>query len=288
MFLTVLSIAVVSFAQSLPEYVATPSGYILSKCAHTVPSGTYLKHDTLQGGMIAHHESFSEPRYISKCQPPKGYPMRASREEMAVMGSKNLTLPANYDGWTVYTVFESSNNKTFDSFVNNFSTPTDLPKETPQQLFIFPGLQNQDWIPAHDKEPFFGFDIIQPVLQYPSSRGDGWSVKSWYVTTDIGTVATEEIALTPGDVILGNMTMTGPNTWYVDSVVKGKHTHVTVDHPRLKTQPWAYNTVECYGCRGCGTYPTTPTFFTDIVITQQNKQVPVSWLNTPKKPGSFD
>lgn len=81
-----------------------------------------------------------------------------------------------------------------------------------QQLFIFTGLQNVDWvstrewplcsvnlcdervsgsfqlssrsvvqIPIHDPEvPVF--DIIQPVLQYPADGGDWYSVKSWSVS----------------------------------------------------------------------------------------------------------
>lgn len=47
--------------------------------------------------------------------------------------------------------------------VGNFSVP-DNPKNDPDVLYIFTGLQNVDWIPKVDPIPNV-FDIIQPVLQ---------------------------------------------------------------------------------------------------------------------------
>jgi len=81
-------------------------------------------------------------------------------------------------------------------------------------------------------------------------------------------VSSQEIRLNPGDNIFGNMTRLSGNKWIVDSVVNSKHTSVTADHPRLASQPWAYNAIECYGCRGCGTYPTAPTYFTKLQLLQ--------------------
>jgi len=52
-------------------------------------------------------------------------------------------LPTDYDGWTSYTAFQNPSNASFDAMTGFFSTPTDLPKEEPQILFIFPGLQNE-------------------------------------------------------------------------------------------------------------------------------------------------
>lgn len=194
-------------------------------------------------------------------------------------------LPADYDGWTTYTAFHNPTNSSFDSFTGFFSTPKDVPKISPQILFIFPGLQDEDWIPKHDVEPLSGFDIIQPVLQYPGDEGDYWSVKSWYVTTDIGTVSSQEIKLDLGENIFGNMTRLAGNQWLVDSVnSKGQHTSVIVDHPRLQSQPWAYNTIECYGCKSCATYPTSPTLFTALTLKQGGSLIPANWVDTPKKP----
>ena len=43
-----------------------------------------------------------------------------------------------------------------------------MPAALPQVLYLFPGLQDVDWVPVVDPEPPAGqFDIIQPVLEYP-------------------------------------------------------------------------------------------------------------------------
>ena len=49
-------------------------------------------------------------------------------------------------------------------------------------LYLFPGLQDVDWVPIVDPIPADGtFDIIQPVLEYPDQgTGRGWSVRSWW------------------------------------------------------------------------------------------------------------
>jgi hypothetical protein len=114
----------------------------------------------------------------------------------------------------------------------------------------------QDWIPLHDPEPTIPFDIVQPVLQTPADSGDAWSVKSWYVTLDAGAIQTPEIVVQPGQVIFGNMTLIADSTWFCGATVAGMSTNFSYSDPRLKTQPWAYTTLECYGCQDCSTFPT--------------------------------
>jgi hypothetical protein len=48
-----------------------------------------------------------------------------------------------------------------------------------------------------------------------------------------------------------------PSRRYIGSTVMstGKTTVVNVKNTRLSVQPWAYNTLECYGCQSCSTYP---------------------------------
>jgi len=159
------------------------------------------------------------------------------------------------------------------------------PAIVPDILYLFTGLQNIDWIPVVDPDPTQDFDIIQPVLQYPGDNGNYWSVKSWYVTLDVGTVASNEVQMNVGDVIFGNMTRTGTAEWYIGSVNtnSGESTEVTVNHPRLASQPWAYNTLECYGCDGCDTYPAnSPIHFTNLTLISKGKQVTPTWKIDPK------
>jgi len=172
----------------------------------------------------------------------------------------------------------------YDGWLGSFTVPEDSPQNPPAVLYIFTGLQNIDWIPLVDPVPSQVFDIIQPVLQYPGDFGYYWSVKSWYVTLDMGAIASAEIQLPVGDTIFGNMTMTAANTWYIGSTsaAMGQTTEITVTQPRLKSQPWAYNTLECYGCGDCSLYPTTPSLFTGLAITSRGRTVTPKWRVNPK------
>lgn len=148
------------------------------------------------------------------------------------------------------------------------------------------GLQNINWIPKVDPEPSTDFDIIQPVLQYPAETGDGWSVRSWYVTLNDGALASSEVIVEAGDNIFGNMTRTGPSTWDVISV-NSKNSQATTQsatNSRLVDQPWAYNTLECYGCSGCGTFPTKPSVFSKLQLVSGGKTVTPDWAVTPRTP----
>ena len=53
------------------------------------------------------------------------------------------------------------------------------------------------------------------------------------------------------------------------------------NNARLKIQPWAYNTLECYGCDGCDTYPKNPVTFTDNKLYQAGKELKVRNCHVP-------
>ena len=73
----------------------------------------------------------------------------------------------------------------------------DEPDNEPEALFIFTGLQSDDWVPIVGGNAPPGFDIIQPVLRYPANSGYGWSAQSWFVTLDIGYLVSNEIVFRP-------------------------------------------------------------------------------------------
>jgi len=206
-------------------------------------------------------------------------------------------LPPNYDGWLQYTAVNASKlglQGGFDAFTNVMSVP-DKPKRPAQILYFFPGLQNYDWIPKVDPEPTSAtpFDIIQPVLQYSGGlfTEGSWGLKSWYVTVNAGALQSEEIKVEEGDEILCNMTRTGPTSWVIKGSLKSdpsKITTQTAQNERLSVQPWAYNTLECYGCDGCDTYPTKAITFTDNKLYQNGKLLNVPgemWALNPKPAG---
>ena len=142
--------------------------------------------------------------------------------------------------------------------------------------------QNVNWIPKVDPEPEV-FDIIQPVLQYPGDNGNYWSVKSWYVTLNSGVLVTPEISCQPGDVIYGNMTMTKSGmfsgTWFIGGTNwrTGQTAGLSADKARLKKQPWAYTTVECYGCQDCSFLPTNELIFSGMTAAVKGTNAPLSW-----------
>jgi len=109
-------------------------------------------------------------------------------------------------------------------------------------------------------------------------------VKSWYVTLDDGAIQSDELPVATGDYIFGNMTRTGPTGWYIGSTVGQSQltTVINVDRPRLAVQAWAYNTLECYGCVDCTTYPSQPVQFSELALYAGGKQLDPKWILNPK------
>jgi len=258
-------------------YTPTPAGWILSDCVHEVPSGTVLK-ELPTRELLATYPNGDEV-ILPLCKAPEGFPVLHTNRA-AVPGA-----PEIYDGWTAYTEFDIANipTNTFDTMIGNMTVPN-APAKPPQVLYLFPGLQNINWIPVVDPDPTQPFDIIQPVLQYPGDKGLYWSVKSWYVTLDVGTVHSAELQLNVGDTVYGLMQRQQGTTWLISSqqVSTGKTTSITVDHSRLQYQPWSYTTVECYGCSGCSTYPTQNETFTGLKLWQGSTVITPVWNINPQ------
>ncbi len=269
----------------------SPSGYVPRECYHEVPHGTAVERDEASGEHVAVLPS-GERRAIPRCSADSW--ARARRAETqrrggALRAGRSLQLPADYKGWTEYAAaqFPSANASLgWSAFTSIFTTPDAIPAAQPDVLYLFPALQNINWIPLVDPEPATPFDIVQPVIQYPADTGSGWSVKSWWVTLDVGAMASTEVALNPGDGVFGNMTRVGAGRWFIDSVNTrtGQHTALTTPRSivdRLRVQPWAYITAECYGCVDCSTYPTAPTYFKEMAFAcdDGSKTAPAWWVS---------
>jgi len=273
-------------------YVPTPIGYMLRSCVHRVPNGARISHERDSNGertgrVIVRSASGSMIRTVPKCDTSRGPMLRDEVRAKPGTERQLLQFPPDYDGWLAYTAFNYPAG--LDSFLGNFNVPA-TPVETPDVMYLFTGLQNIDWIPLHDPLPTGPFDIIQPVLQYPGDNGNYWSVKSWYVTLDVGYLVSAEIQLNPGDSVFGNMTRVDPAGWYIGSTAPGGLTTSIVAEAtdRLTVQPWAYNTLECYGCTDCGSYPVhSPELFTNLQLFAGATTVTPTWLVTPKAPNQL-
>lgn len=274
-------------------YVPTPIGYMLASCVHRVPSNAHVSHErdahgTRTGRVIVRNgDTGSVVRIVPKCNATPETPMlyHGTRPDRITNGGRSLLqFPPDYDGWEAYTVAYYAGG--FDVMTNNFNTPDSLPVDTPDVLYLFPGLQNVNWIPKVDPLPSGDFDIIQPVLQYPGDNGNYWSVKSWYVTLNAGYLVSDEIVLNPGDNIFGNQTRLDAQTYYVGSTApNGQTTSITAQAAWLASQPWAYCTLECYGCDSCASYPVkSPSTYTQIELYSKGTLVTPQWQVTPKPP----
>jgi len=252
--------------------VLTPSGYI--ECATEVPHGSHVLHDDINGGFIVtDRQTGALIRTIAPCG--------ASRTHRVLTATTAADVdPASSGfrgGWQVYAKMNVTDLK---QFTGQWTVPNAPEKYTGQTVFLFTGLQNEDWVPPDDG-PKGKFDIIQPVLQYgPSSAGGGkyWMISSWYVP--LGGFWDESVFSTPkivheGDVIFGNMTRTVSNTptsWTIDTYVVGNassHTSITVNKPRLSTQPFAYVTFESYADYdelNCSMWPTKVATFSNLAM----------------------
>ena len=240
----------------------TPVGPV--SCATEVPHGSRVTHHGARGGFTVRDGATDE--IIKIIEPCKRSAKQANGPNDGFRG-----------GWQVYAK-QNVSSLDFSTFTGQWTVPDAPKKYTGQTVFLFTGLQNEDWVPPDDG-PKGKFDIIQPVLQYgPSAAGGGeyWMISSWYVPLggfwDESVFSTTE-AVKEGDVIFGNMTSMGGSKWFIDTFVVGNtssHTSITVDKPRLAEQPWAYVTLESYADYdklSCDMWPTKQSTFSDLQMS---------------------
>jgi len=254
---------------NVPEgFTRTPSGIYWSSCVHQVPSGTKIISTKKEGTKVIHVDDSVE--YIKPC------PVKSLGKSLKTKDTKSVEDTPN-DGWQAWTAYNNENNATFDIFLGYFNVPNSPSNFQGSILYMFTGLQNDNWVPIpgeYNTPP--GFDIIQPVLQYTSN---GWGLASWYVTVDENVFESTLIAVNPGDSIFGNMTRINETAWYISGISSGQNTFLRVDDPRLNTQPWAYCTLEVYGIQDCSTdFPpaSSPIKFTQLQLFDQGGKNPVT------------
>ncbi|KJE91776.1 hypothetical protein CAOG_002865 [Capsaspora owczarzaki ATCC 30864] len=266
--LGLLALFAVAAATALPlssDYVLTPAGYQHSSCVHGVPAGSEVVRSD-EGLTLIHPDGTIIRK--DKCSYPTFNSMREVKQAAAAGGAVggnrvlinddgNVEETAN--GWQAYTKQNAGN---VTAYLGTFNIPAAPQDYNGQTIFFFTGLQNIDWVPPQTR-PSEGFDIIQPVAQYgPSSAGGGnyWTLSSWYVTLGTGTVWSPLIRINANDTIFGNMTRTGPESWYINSLDQtlNQKTDITVTKSLLTTQPWIYNTLEVYELSKCTHFPAAP------------------------------
>jgi len=272
----ILSILIaVTSANVLPHYVRTPHGLVWSECKYEIGNGAQIITDDKESYVI---EADGVERHFEQCSMPF---LRNSRQV------SNQKREAPVDGWQVWTAFNNANNATFDSFLGSFNVPQAPSNFDGGILYMFTGLQNDNWVPISgefDTPP--SFDIIQPVLQYGGDSDDGggdyWALACWYVTLDENVFFSNVTEVQPGEVIFGNMTRISPITWFIGGDISsaGISTSITVKDERLAIQNWAYVTLEVYQIDDCSTdFPPASSLmkFTGLELFADNNQITPTW-----------
>jgi len=257
----------------LSEWEKTPIGYAHPSCVHRVPSGSHaILSKKPYGGTIVKGADGSIQQ-LAPCR----YPF------LKYVKKSNTTGGDFAPGWQAWTTYQSPG-LSFSKFLGFFNVPNVPQTYNDQTLFMFTGLQNENWIPGPNQPaPPADFEIIQPVLQYGPSAGGGgeyWSLASWYVTVDAGYLVSEFLQVTAGDEIWGNMTLISPDTWFIEGLDmnSGISTNLTVTRPRLKTNPWAYCTLEVYDASGdCSEYPNNNNVYSKLQLFIGSKQMTANW-----------
>jgi len=257
------------------DWLRTPIGLTHPSCVHHVPSGSHAKREQTNVGRLRVYAPDGSTRDIPRCQYPITWPQTQN---------SNVARQSFAPGWQVWTTFESSSPKGFTEFLGYFTIP-DVPQSADDQtLFMFTGLQNENWVPGPNSPPAPNdFEIIQPVLQYGYSAGGGgdyWTLASWYVTVYDGFLISDLITVNAGDTIFGNMTLVAEDSWFISGVLKsnGQATSLTADKSNLKVNPWAYCTLEVYGDSGdCGEYPDNPQVYSGLKIYDGGAKVTPKW-----------
>ncbi|KAJ3425366.1 hypothetical protein M0812_27804 [Anaeramoeba flamelloides] len=271
--LIILLIAVVFCADA--DYLPTPGGvYVHKDCVHNVPSGSKI--ETKDSGItFVTLPKDNKVIQIPKCE----HPTRKVQKQ-----SPLNNVGGYWYGWQLWTTFKNPSGETFDAFTGTMSVPQNPASFWGGIVYLFPGLQNYDWIPTEDgPNPPSGFDIIQPVLQYgstPAGGGDYWALASWYVTVDSGYIVSDLIRVNAMDVIQCNMTFVDKSNdeWFINGYVQeSDQTNIHVSKARLNTQPWAYLALEMYNIDGCDNYPTSDVIFTQNVLKAQGKTITPTW-----------
>ena len=98
---------------------------------------------------------------------------------------------------------------------------------------------------------------------------------------DAGAVHSKLIQVKSGDIIFGNMTKTGSDSWFINGVDLETNENATLSITRaiLKTQPWVYVTLEVYDVTSCEQYPPSGTEmpYTNLVLYESGNEKPISW-----------
>lgn len=181
-------------------------------------------------------------------------------------------VPGFGSGWIADAFWQNATGNPVTSFKTTWRVPPAPATSSGQTIFLFNGIDPADPSQA----------ILQPVLQWgPSHAGGGafWSVASWYVLGNGQAFFTAPVAVNPGDVLVGVMTLTGQanGLFSYQSEFQGiPGTQLPVQN--VAELVWCNETLEAYSITACSDYPATDlTPMQSINLQTGNTTPTVNW-----------
>jgi len=246
------------------EMALTPFGYLPKECVHHVREDEVASFDDVD-------EMFRIRRRVTlengkdDYQIVEEYP-RCESEPVKPQGSR-----AEPNGWAAYALWLT--NIPLTEFGGEWSVPSNPTQEGLQTLFLFTGLQN-----AYSRE----VSIIQPVLQWGSSEaGDSktWEIASWFVGGSHASYSDLVGPCSPGDTIVGNMTLNSSGQWQIITADQNNGLTTTLTVLTGVTEIDAFVTLEVYGIDTCSDYPNGQDTFSSLWLESNGVVQYADWTS---------
>jgi MYXO-CTERM domain-containing protein len=278
------------------EYVLTRNGFFHPSCVVTLRSDEMWGRDMVIRGLDGtEHDRIAPcayPRYSASGAPiPADAPRtgKAAERSAAARDVRHGPGGSVYDGWVVFydyagTVANGSGLST------QWVVPLKPSHVGAQDIAFFNDIETQDV-------------ILQPVLDF-SEIPNEWAIESENCCVQNNDVQSNLVQVSPGDVILGVVTMAGCNSsddctnWTVTTtdMTTGMSTQLTMQNPGSNEAADEVNSavLETYDVTSCDMYPANGeiTFYDDAFTTGQGAAEPVSFdletiLQPPMYPSGF-
>ena len=223
--------------------VLTPGGYkprsnvyLLEKGYHVASrDGQLWLVDSTKGEiqLLGDHEAAAAP--------PETNPAIAAGQT----GPNPSALPGS--SWVAYTEFENVTRPAISLFTAEWIVPNPPKDQGDQTIFIFIGLQNNQY-------------ILQPVLQWgPSFAGGGkfWSISNWYTDGNTkDTVCTPAQKVAPGDKLSASMQLVSQvDRSFTYKISFQKYPDLDHVQPNVMELFWAFVVLESYNIANDNQYP---------------------------------
>ncbi|KAJ6459484.1 hypothetical protein C8R47DRAFT_1244198 [Mycena vitilis] len=175
-------------------------------------------------------------------------------------------------GWITDAQWLNPSDVPIASFKTSWTVPPAPVGKDDQLLYLFNCL-----------EPGSGDAILQPVLQYGTSRlggGEFWSVASWYLYDGAGVFTSSLVPVDVGQHLGAEIqlvgTSTGPAYSYTSQFTNIPGTGIIVSG--AEEMKWASITLEAYGLTAMDDYPIGSTVFSGTSIDLVNGESPkIAW-----------